>query len=79
MESTNTSFLQMRKIEKNFDKVVALDKVDFELGHKEILGLLGGNGAGKTTTISILSTLFSPSAGDASILGYSVTKNPMEV
>ncbi len=36
-------------------------------------------GRGKTTTISILSTLLTPTSGDASVCGYSVTKEPMAV
>lgn len=73
MESTNTSFLQMRKIEKNFDKVVALDKVDFELGCKEILGLLGGNGAGKTTLMNTLYGLYKMDAGEVLLNGKPIT------
>src|SRR6185369_4520070 len=45
----------------------------------EIFSLLGPNGAGKTTTISMLSTLYIPTAGDAMIDGHSVTKDPMGV
>ncbi|WP_345319311.1 ATP-binding cassette domain-containing protein [Candidatus Villigracilis proximus] len=41
--------------------------------------MLGPNGAGKTTTISMLSTLYTPTSGDAVIGGHSVTKNPMGV
>ncbi len=37
------------------------------------------NGAGKTTTISMLSTLYTPTSGDATIGGHSITKDPMAV
>jgi ABC-2 type transport system ATP-binding protein len=40
---------------------------------------LGPNGAGKTTTISVLSTLYTPTAGDAVIGGHSVRREPMAV
>ncbi|XP_021497533.1 phospholipid-transporting ATPase ABCA7 isoform X1 [Meriones unguiculatus] len=47
--------------------------IDFYQGH--ITAFLGHNGAGKTTTLSILSGLFPPSAGSASILGHDVQTN----
>ncbi|KAK7803894.1 hypothetical protein U0070_020111 [Myodes glareolus] len=47
--------------------------LDFYQGH--ITAFLGHNGAGKTTTLSILSGLFPPSGGSASILGYDVQTN----
>jgi len=71
--------LEVRNLVKKYGEKLAVDDISFDIREGEIFSLLGPNGAGKTTTISILSTLFSPSAGDASILGYSVTKNPMEV
>ncbi|XP_063119240.1 ATP-binding cassette sub-family A member 7 isoform X4 [Rattus norvegicus] len=47
--------------------------LDFYEGH--ITAFLGHNGAGKTTTLSILSGLFPPSSGSASILGHDVQTN----
>lgn len=44
--------------------------LDFYQGH--ITAFLGHNGAGKTTTLSILSGLFPPSGGSASVLGHDV-------
>ena len=73
------TMLEVRNLVKKYGEKLAVDDISFDIREGEIFSLLGPNGAGKTTTISILSTLFSPSAGDASILGYSVTKNPMEV
>ena len=73
------TMLEVRNLVKKYGEKLAVDDISFDIQEGEIFSLLGPNGAGKTTTISILSTLFSPSAGDASILGYSVTKDPMEV
>ncbi|MFH2040187.1 MAG: ATP-binding cassette domain-containing protein [Chloroflexota bacterium] len=53
--------------------------VSFDIEQGEIFSLLGPNGAGKTTTISILSTLYKPTSGDASIDGHSITKESMQV
>ena len=58
---------------------VAVAGVDLAVEPGEIFGLVGPNGAGKTTTLRILATLLEPSAGEAEICGYSVTRNPDEV
>ncbi len=59
--------------------VEALRGVSFEVRRGEVFGLLGPNGAGKTTTVKILSTLLLPDEGDAYVMGYSVTKDPVKV
>jgi ABC-2 type transport system ATP-binding protein len=53
--------------------------ISFDIQEGEIFSLLGPNGAGKTTSISVLSTLYAATSGDAFICGHSVTKDPMAV
>ena len=59
--------------------VWALKGIDLRIREGEIFGLLGPNGAGKTTAIYILTTLLTPTAGKAFVLGRDVLKEPMEV
>jgi len=64
--------------EKRGQPVVrAVQGISFEVRKGEIFGLLGPNGAGKTTTLKILTTLLSPTAGTATILGHDVIKDPL--
>ena len=57
----------------------AVDDLTFSVGGGSIFGLLGPNGAGKTTTLRIMTTLARPTSGTVDVLGYDVTKAPLEV
>lgn len=74
-----TSILEVQNLVKNYGDFKAVKGVSFNIEEGEIFSLLGPNGAGKTTTISMLSTLYTPTSGDAIIGGHSVTKDPMGV
>ncbi len=74
-----TSILEVHDLVKNYGDFTAVKGITFDIKDGEIFSLLGPNGAGKTTTVSVLSTLYTPTAGDAMLAGYSVTKEPMAV
>ncbi len=71
--------LEVHDLTKNYGDFTAVKAISFDIREGEIFSLLGPNGAGKTTTISVLSTLYAPTGGDAVIAGHSVTKDPMAV
>ena len=73
------SILEVRNLAKNYGDFQAVKGISFDIQEGEIFSLLGPNGAGKTTTISMLSTLYTPTSGDATIGGHSITKDPMAV
>lgn len=73
------SLLEVKDLQKNYGDFAAVKGITFDIKEGEIFSLLGPNGAGKTTTISMLSTLYTPTAGDASIGGHSISKEPMAV
>jgi ABC-2 type transport system ATP-binding protein len=74
-----SSILEVQNLVKQYGDFTAVKGISFDIQEGEIFSLLGPNGAGKTTTISMLSTLYMPTSGDAMIGGHSVTKNPMAV
>jgi ABC-2 type transport system ATP-binding protein len=73
------SILEVKDLKKNYGDFAAVKGITFDIKVGEIFSLLGPNGAGKTTTISMLSTLYTPTSGDATIGGHSISKDPMAV
>jgi lipopolysaccharide export system ATP-binding protein len=54
-----------------------VDQVSFEVGHREVIGLLGRNGAGKTTTFRMVMGMVVPDEGQVMFDGFDITKIPM--
>jgi len=61
------------------EPVRALDGISFLVPQGCVFGLLGPNGAGKSTLVKILTTITSPTSGEATVLGRDVTRSPLEV
>jgi len=64
---------------KQFERVVAIDRISFEVRRGSTTALLGGNGAGKTTTLSILLGLLRPTSGEVSVLGVDMLRDRYHV
>jgi ABC-2 type transport system ATP-binding protein len=73
------NILEVQNLVKKYGDFTAVKGISFNIKEGEIFSLLGPNGAGKTTTISMLSTLYTPTSGDATIGGHSISKDPMSV
>jgi len=71
--------IEVKQLRKEYGDVVALGGVSFEVPRGQVLGFLGPNGAGKSTTIKILTTYIAATSGDATLAGYSVADEPIEV
>jgi ABC-2 type transport system ATP-binding protein len=63
-------------LRKVFGSLVAVDSLDLEIHRGEVFGLLGPNGSGKTTTIRMLCGLLEPTAGQATVAGLDVARDP---
>jgi len=71
--------IKVRDLKKRFGAIVAVDSISFDVDEGTIVGFLGPNGAGKTTTMRILTCYQPASGGSASIAGYDVFTQSMEV
>ncbi len=73
------SMVQVTALSKTFGAQRAVRDLSFEVGAGEVFGLLGPNGAGKTTTLRVLSTLLSPSSGEARVGGFDIRRDAERV
>ncbi|XP_074250550.1 ATP-binding cassette sub-family A member 2 isoform X2 [Saimiri boliviensis] len=69
---------KLTKVYKD-DKKLALNKLSLNLYENQVVSFLGHNGAGKTTTMSILTGLFPPTSGSATIYGHDIRTEMDEI
>ena len=66
-------------LRKAYGENTVLDGIDLTVPQGTVFALLGPNGAGKTTTVQILSTLIHADAGQATLAGYYLNREPGKV
>jgi ABC-2 type transport system ATP-binding protein len=71
--------ITVESLTKRYGRFTALRGITFQAESGEILGFLGPNGAGKTTTMRILTGYMPPTSGKASVAGYDVFTDSLEV
>jgi ABC-2 type transport system ATP-binding protein len=71
--------IQAQALTKKYAHTIAVDQISFEVAKGQIVGFLGPNGAGKTTTMRMLTCFLPPSAGTATVAGFDVLEQPLEV
>ena len=71
--------IAVKQLTKKYARNTAVDSISFEVQKGQIVGFLGPNGAGKTTTMRMLTCFLPPTSGTATVAGFDVLDNPMEV
>ena len=71
--------IKVEGLTKRYARTLAVDHISFEVEKGQIVGFLGPNGAGKTTTMRVLTCFLPPSEGKATVAGFDVLENPMDV
>ena len=70
--AVRSPLLAVCDVTMRFGGIVALDRVSFDIGEGEIVGLIGPNGAGKTTLFNCVSRLYTPNEGAVLLAGRSI-------
>ncbi len=76
MAPTEQIALSAEHLVRRFGHFTAVDDVSFQIKKGEIFGFLGPNGSGKTTVIKMLTGLLPLTAGNATVEGIDVRKDP---
>lgn len=71
--------IKVSQLTKRYARTIAVDQISFEVAKGQIVGFLGPNGAGKTTTMRMLTCFLPPSSGSATVAGFDVIEQPLEV
>jgi ABC-type branched-subunit amino acid transport system ATPase component len=70
--------LSVKGVTKRFGGLVAVNGISFDVGHHEMIGVIGPNGSGKTTMMNMISGAFKPSAGSISMKGRRLSEMPAQ-
>jgi len=68
--------IEIDNLRKEYDEVVAVDRLSLAIPRGEIYGLIGPNGAGKTTTMRVVCGLLEPTEGQVRVGGVDVLREP---
>ena len=71
--------IKVKNLTKRYVNINAVDDISFHVKENEIVGLLGPNGAGKTTTMRILTCFMPATSGSATVAGYDVFTDSLNV
>jgi len=71
--------ISLQQLTKRFGAQTAVDALTFDIGAGQIVGFLGPNGAGKSTTLKMLTGMVEPTSGRATVCGFDLATQPIEV
>ena len=76
MPYASETILSAVQVCKSYGRLRALKAIDIDVRAGEFLVLLGLNGAGKSTLLQLLTGLFTPDAGQITVMGEDLSRTP---
>ncbi|MFK5970384.1 MAG: ABC transporter ATP-binding protein [Candidatus Marithrix sp.] len=73
------TIIDIKNLAKQFDSLIAVDNISFQVKKGEVLGFLGPNGAGKSTTMKMITGFLLPTSGTVTVDGFDIVQNPLAV
>ena len=71
--------IHTENLTKKFGNVLAVENLNLDIKEGEVFGFLGPNGAGKTTTVRMLASLIGPTSGSATVAGFTVGEQDIDI
>lgn len=71
--------IQLTDVTKRYDDTIAVEDLNLQIDHGEIVGILGHNGAGKSTTLKMIAGLVEPTSGHVYVMGHDMQKENIKV
>jgi ABC-2 type transport system ATP-binding protein len=71
--------ITVKELTRRYARTVAVNQISFSVHKGQIVGFLGPNGAGKTTTMRMLTCFLPPTSGTATVAGFDVLEQSLEV
>ena len=71
--------ITVKALTRKYARTTAVNQISFSVDKGQIVGFLGPNGAGKTTTMRMLTCFLPPSSGTATVAGFDILDQSMEV
>lgn len=67
--------LEIKELSKTFYKLIAVNRLSFEIEPGELLGIIGPNGSGKSTLFNCITHIHAPTRGNVIFKGKEITKS----
>ncbi|MGB7267584.1 MAG: ATP-binding cassette domain-containing protein [Terracidiphilus sp.] len=71
--------ITVKDLTRKYARTIAVNQISFSVAKGQIVGFLGPNGAGKTTTMRMLTCFLPPTSGTATVAGFDVLEQSLEV